>query len=70
MYAFKPKKYAKVIAKKNWTNLHDYISEKVKAKFDNAFMQRVAERKFVSNLEGSSRHGYGYGRNNGEWLVP
>ena len=63
VYAFKPKKYAKVIAKKNWTNLHDYISEKVKTKFDGAFMQRVAERKFVSNLEGT---GYGYGRNNGE----
>jgi len=63
VYAFKPKKYAKVIAKKNWINLHDYISEKVKAKFDHAFMQRVAERKFVSNLEGT---GYGYGRNNGE----
>jgi hypothetical protein len=49
-----------VIAKKNWTNLHDYIAAKVKAKFNEGFMQKVAERKFVSNLEGSS---YGYGRN-------
>jgi hypothetical protein len=59
VYAFKPKKYAKVIAKKNWTNLHDYIAAKVKGKFNDAFMQKVAERKFVSNLEGT---GYGYGR--------
>ena len=48
-----------MIAKKNWTNLHDYITEKVKTKFDKAFMQKVAERKFVSNLEG---RGYSYGR--------
>jgi len=60
VYAFKPKKYAKVISKKNWTNLHDYIAEKVKAKFDDKFIQKVAERKFVSTLENSS---YGYGRN-------
>jgi hypothetical protein len=59
VYAFKPKKYAKVVAKKNWTNLHDYITAKVKAKFDDAFMQRVSERKFVSNLESC---GYGYNR--------
>jgi len=59
VYAFKPKKYGKVIAKKNWTNLHDYIAAKVKAKFNNAFMQKVAERKFVSTLESSSRHVYG-----------
>ncbi len=50
VYAFKPKKYAKVIAKKNWTNLHDHITAKVKAKFDDAFMQKVAERRFVSTL--------------------
>ena len=55
VYAFKPKKYAKVIAKKNWTNLHDYVAEKVKGKFNDAFMQKIAERKFVSNIEGSSR---------------
>ena len=59
VYAFKPKKYGKVIAQKNWTNLHDYIAAKVKAKFNEGFMQKVAERKFVSNLENS---GYGYGR--------
>lgn len=60
IYAFKPKKYRKVITKKNWINLHDHITAKVRAKFNEDFMQKVAERKFVSNLEGS---GYGYGRN-------
>lgn len=65
VYAFKPKKYAKVIAKKNWTNLHDYVAAKVKAKFNDAFMQKVAERKFVSNLEGSGYGGYGRNSQNG-----
>ncbi len=61
VYAFKPKKYHKVIEKKNWTNLHDYIAAKIKAKFNDDFMQKVAERKFVSTLENSGSYGYGRG---------
>ena len=57
VYAFKPSKWDKVKDKKNWTNLHNWLVEKVEAGFTDDFLKKVAERKLCSNLS----NGYGYG---------